>query len=121
MPGENIHVYEKLDVAGGAMDGAGDPGEGYLIRGGRMYNYLTYECAWDLFETIPSLEDDSRSVKAVMDEFNEAHPSYAKTRLMHEGKRIDAGEYGLTRQHRQSIAQLLLTSEPRLGDTRIKE
>ncbi len=27
MPGENIHVYEKLDVVGGAMDGAGDPDE----------------------------------------------------------------------------------------------
>ncbi len=49
-----------------------------------MFNYPAYECTWDLFESIPSLEDDSRSVKDVMDEFNEAHPSYAKTRLMHE-------------------------------------
>jgi len=121
MPGENVHVYEKLDVTGGAMDGAGDPDEGYLIRGGRMFNYPTYECTWDLFETIPSLEDDSRSVKDVMDEFNDANPSHAKTRLMHEGERIDASEYGLTDQHRRSLVRLLLTSEERLGDTRIEE
>jgi len=121
MPGENIHVYEKLDVTGGAMDGAGDPEEGYLIRGGRMFNYPTYESTWDLFETIPSLEDDSRSVKDVMDEFNDANPSNAETRLMYEGERIDASEYGLTDQHRQSLARLLLTPEAKLGDTRIEE
>ncbi|MFW5905921.1 MAG: oleate hydratase, partial [archaeon] len=30
MPGQNIHVLEKLDVMGGAMDGAGNPKDGYV-------------------------------------------------------------------------------------------
>ncbi|WP_257300403.1 oleate hydratase [Haloarchaeobius sp. FL176] len=121
MPGENIHIYEKLDVVGGAMDGAGDPDEGYVIRGGRMFNFPTYECTWDLFRTIPSLEDPSRSVKAEMDEFNEVHESCAETRLMDGSTRIDASNYGLTGRHRRSIVKLLLTPEERLGDARIEE
>ncbi|MFW6176481.1 MAG: oleate hydratase, partial [Thermoplasmatota archaeon] len=58
MPPENIHVIEKLDVLGGAMDGAGNPEDGYLIRGGRMYtafaDYPAYECMRDLFQSVPS-------------------------------------------------------------------
>jgi oleate hydratase len=121
MPGENIHVYEKLDVMGGAMDGAGDPDEGYVIRGGRMFNFPAYECTWDLFRTIPSLEDPDTSVKEEMDEFNEIYESYAETRLMTGSRRIDASKNQLTTRHRLRMARLLATPEARLGDTRIEE
>ncbi|WP_425504406.1 oleate hydratase [Salinilacihabitans rarus] len=121
MPGENVHLYEKLDVVGGAMDGAGDPEEGYVIRGGRMFNFPTYECTWDLFRTIPSLEDPSISVKEEMNEFNEIHESYAETRLMENGQRVDASQFELDTQHRLSLVRLLATPEERLGDTRIEE
>ncbi|MEF8827343.1 MAG: oleate hydratase, partial [Halapricum sp.] len=121
MPGENVHLYEKLDVVGGAMDGAGDPEAGYVIRGGRMFNFPAYECTWDLFRTIPSLEDASVSVKEEMNDFNEKHPSYAETRLIEDGIHLDASRFELETRHRISLIRLLLTSEERLGDTRIEE
>ncbi|AFO56400.1 MULTISPECIES: oleate hydratase [Natrinema] len=122
LPGENIHVLEKLDVMGGALDGAGSPEEGYVIRGGRMFNYPAYECTWDLLESIPSLEDRERSVKDVMDEFNEANQTYAVARLLGDEQEVlDVSSYGFEMDHRLSLLQLALTPEAQLGDTRIEE
>lgn len=42
--GENIKIYERLNVVGGSMDGNGDAETGFLCRGGRMLNVPTYEC-----------------------------------------------------------------------------
>lgn len=120
--GENVHILEKLDVMGGALDGAGSPEAGYVIRGGRMLNYPTYECTWDLFETVPSLEDPDRSVKDVMDEFNERYETYAEARLMDSEQTIlDVSSYGFEMEHRLSLLRLILTPEEQLSDTRIEE
>ena len=55
MPGENIHILEELPVAGGSLDGALKPGLGYVVRGGReMEDH--FECMWDMYSSIPSLE-----------------------------------------------------------------
>ena len=35
MKGENIHILEAMDIAGGACDGINDPTRGYVMRGGR--------------------------------------------------------------------------------------
>ena len=65
MPGSHIHVLEAMDVPGGACDGIFDPTRGYVMRGGReMENH--FECLWDLFRSIPSLEKPGASV---LDEF----------------------------------------------------
>lgn len=55
MPGSHIHILEALDIAGGACDGIFDSSRGYIMRGGReMEDH--FECLWDLFRSIPSLE-----------------------------------------------------------------
>ena len=65
MPGSHIHILEAMDIAGGACDGIFDPSRGYIMRGGReMENH--FECLWDLFRSIPSLEVPNASV---LDEF----------------------------------------------------
>ena len=65
MPGDHIHILEAMDIAGGACDGIFDPTRGYVMRGGReMENH--FECLWDLFRSIPSLEVPNASV---LDEF----------------------------------------------------
>ena len=66
MPGSHIHILEAMDIAGGACDGIFDPTRGYVMRGGReMENH--FECLWDLFRSIPSLETRGASV---LDECN---------------------------------------------------
>jgi oleate hydratase len=59
VPGPNIHILEALHVTGGAMDAgkAPSPAEAWVTRGIRMMGGPTYLCSWDLFSTIPSLED----------------------------------------------------------------
>ncbi|MEG0684345.1 MAG: oleate hydratase, partial [Coprobacillus sp.] len=65
MAGNKIHILEEMGIPGGACDGIKDPTKGYIIRGGReMENH--FECLWDLFRSIPSLEIPNASV---LDEF----------------------------------------------------
>ena len=61
MPGERIHILEELELPGGSLDGILDNTRGYIMRGGReMENH--FECLWDLFRSVPSLEVEDSSV-----------------------------------------------------------
>ena len=54
--GENIRILEELQVAGGALDGSGDPARRATSRrGGRMFTEETYVCLWNVLESIPTL------------------------------------------------------------------
>ena len=68
-----------MDIAGGACDGIFDPSRGYVMRGGReMENH--FECLWDLFRSIPSIETPGASV---LDEYywlNKHDPNYSLCR-----------------------------------------
>ena len=79
MKGERIHILEAMDLAGGACDGINDPTRGYVMRGGReMEDH--FECLWDLFRSIPSLETEGISV---LDEYywlNKHDPNYSLCR-----------------------------------------
>lgn len=79
MEPSRIHILEASDLPGGACDGLLRPDVGFIIRGGReMENH--YECLWDLFRLIPSLEVPDASV---LDEFywlNHDDPNYSKNR-----------------------------------------
>ena len=48
MPAENITLLEAMMIDGGALDGAGNAEEGYLVRGGREMD-MTYQNFWDVF------------------------------------------------------------------------
>ena len=69
VPGENIHVLEQDDITGGALDGAGESEQGFVVRGGRMHEEH-YVCYWDLLSNIPSFGDSNISVKDETFEFN---------------------------------------------------
>lgn len=79
MKGEHIHILEELKIPGGACDGINDPQKGFVIRGGReMENH--FECLWDLFRSIPSIETEGVSV---LDEYywlNKHDPNYSLMR-----------------------------------------
>ena len=79
IPGDRIHILEEAALPGGACDGLDVPDLGFVIRGGReMENH--YECLWDLYRSIPSLEIEGASV---LDEFywlNKDDPNFSKNR-----------------------------------------
>ncbi len=110
MPGEHIHILEAMDVAGGACDGIDDPTRGYVMRGGReMEDH--FECLWDLFRSIPSLEEPSASV---LDEYywlNKHDPNYSLCRAT-EKRGEDAhtdGKFRLSQKGSMEIMKLFFT------------
>jgi oleate hydratase len=57
---------------------------------------MHYECYWELLSHVPSLEDESISVRDESFEFNKRFVSNGQARLLKEGKKIDVSSYGLS-------------------------
>lgn len=122
MKGNKIHIFEELPLAGGSMDGILNPQRGYIIRGGREME-AHFETLWDLFRSIPSLEDEKVSV---LDEFywlNKADPSFSHCRAIEKrGKRMkDDGKLTLTPTAIRELIDLALTPEEKLQDVQINQ
>lgn len=122
MKGENIHILEAMDITGGACDGIDDPLRGYVMRGGReMEDH--YECLWDLFRSIPSLEKPGASV---LDEYywlNKHDPNYSLCRAT-ENRGKDAhtdGKFNLSQKGCMEIMKLFFTKDEDLYDKTIED
>ena len=122
MPGKNIHILEAMDIAGGACDGIDDPTRGYVMRGGReMEDH--FECLWDLFHSILSLEVPGASV---LDEYywlNKHDPNYSLCRAT-ERRGEDAhtdGKFGLSQKGSMEIMKLFFTKDEDLYDKTIED
>jgi oleate hydratase len=122
VPGGNITIYEALPLLGGSLDGAGNPQDGYSMRGGRMLTTDNYECTWGLFKSIPSLRYPDKTVYAETVEFNERNKSHSRARLV-DGNRaiVDVSSMGFTMSDRLELVRLAEASEERLGASRITD
>lgn len=122
MSGDKIHILESMDIAGGSCDGIADPTRGYVMRGGReMENH--FECLWDLFHSIPSLELPGASV---LDEFywlNKEDPNYSLCRATID-RGADAhtdGKFNLSQKGCMEILKLFMTKDEDLYDKSIED
>ena len=116
VPGANISIFEALPVLGGSLDGAGDPVTGYSLRGGRMLTTDNYECTWDLFKSIPSIENAGMTVFDETVAFNEEHKSHSMARLVDSRRaKVPVTSMGFSMQDRIEllIAPLLRASKVR--------
>ncbi|MCM5569861.1 oleate hydratase [Burkholderiaceae bacterium FT117] len=120
VPGERIEVLEQDDVAGGALDGRGNPEDGFVIRGGRMHE-RHFACYWDLLSGIPSATDPGKSVTEESFAFAERLPSRSRSRLVRDARVVDVSSYGLRLRDKLDIVRLTLTPESRLGSRRIED
>lgn len=122
MEGKNVHVLEKDLIPGGACDGYLYNDIGYTMRGGReMDNH--FECMWDLFRSIPSIETEGVSV---LDEYywlNKEDPNYSLMRATenrgedaHTDKKFNISDKGV-----MEIMKLFFTPDEDLYDKRIDE
>ncbi|MGN0813899.1 MAG: oleate hydratase [Candidatus Coproplasma sp.] len=123
MPGENITVYDQLPVFGGSMDGCGNAESGYISRGEReLEPYM--ECLWDLFGSIPSLEEEGRTV---LDETRESNANLEicpKHRLWEVGfteHDESAPAMGVNKQDQQQMIKMAVTPEEELEDITIEQ
>ena len=121
MKGENIHILEELPVAGGSLDGADRPNAGFVVRGGReMENH--FECLWDMYRSIPSLEVPGASY---LDEYywlDKEDPNSSNCRLIYNrGDRLPSdGQYGLGKCANE-IVKLIMTPEKEIEGQTIEE
>ncbi len=115
VPGENINILEQDTVLGGACDGAGNPDDGYVIRGGRMHE-AHYVCYWGLLSNIPSYDDPDVSVRDESFEFSQRYVANAKARLLKDGQKIDVSSFGLSLNDKRNILKLNFVSEKSLGN-----
>ncbi|MDO4677153.1 MAG: oleate hydratase [Eubacteriales bacterium] len=122
MKGDHIHILEAMDIAGGACDGIYDSTRGYVMRGGReMEDH--FECLWDLFRSIPSLETPGVSV---LDEYywlNKHDPNYSlcrATRSRGQDAHTD-GKFNLSQKGCMEIMKLFLTRDEDLYDKTIED
>ena len=121
MDGSQITIFEQDSLSGGAMDGAGNPEEGFVARGGREME-AHYECLWDLFREVPSLEEEGRSVLDEFRELNEVDPNFSNVRVIHNrGEKHRRTDLGLHEKNTHELSKLLLTKEEDLGDKTVEE
>jgi oleate hydratase len=107
MPGEDISIFEASPTLGGSLDGAGDPGRGYSLRGGRMLTTDNYECMWDLYKTIPSLDHEGQSVFDETVAFNQKHEPCSMARLVDRRRaRVPVTSMGFSMQDRVELLKL---------------
>jgi len=122
MKGKNVHILEKDPIPGGACDGYLYENLGYVMRGGReMDNH--FECMWDLFRSIPSIETEGVSV---LDEYywlNKKDPNYSLMRAtVNRGQDAHTdGKFGLSDKAAMEIMQLFFTPDEELYDKRITD
>ena len=122
MPGNHIHIFERDSRPGGAMDGDQMTNVGYVMRGGReMDNH--FECMWDLFRSIPSIETEGVSV---LDEYywlNKKDPNYSLCRAtVNCGEDAHTGnKFGLSDKGSMELMKLFLTPDEQLDNVKITD
>ena len=122
MKGENVHLLEKLELAGGSCDGRKDVTKGFYMRGGReMDNH--FECMWDMFRDVPSIETPNVSV---LDEYywlNKHDPNYSLCRAtVNRGEDAHTDkQFKLDKESAMALSKLFITPEKDLEDKKISE
>ena len=122
MDGSRVHIFERDAVPGGACDGWEYPQIGFTMRGGReMDNH--FEVMWDLFRSIPSIEDENMSILDYYYRLNKQDPNYSLCRAtVNRGE--DAGldnKFGLSDKACREIMNLFFTPEEQLDDKAITD
>ncbi|KAJ2900061.1 myosin-crossreactive antigen [Zalerion maritima] len=124
MPGDRITVLEELDLPGGALDGSEERHKGFVIRGGREME-AHFECLWDLFRSVPSLDSDVAGA-TVLDEFywlNKKDPNFSLQRAtVKQGRDAETGtSFALGEKAQAELARLFLATEESLEGRRIND
>ena len=119
--GNNIHILEESNQTGGSMDAHGSAENGYIMRGGRMFDEEAYTCTYDLLSFIPWLSDPTKSVKEVMFDFNKKIRSNSKSRLVENGQKVDVSSMGFSIKDRLDLVKIMMLSEDALGTSRIED
>ncbi|ANZ57590.1 oleate hydratase [Fructilactobacillus lindneri] len=122
MPGENITIFEEKDQASGSLEAFKDINGGYISPGGReMEDH--YECLWNLYSSVPSLDEPGKSC---LDEYyylDKEDPNKSNCRLIHDrGHQLkNDNEYTLDYKALKEMIDLVLVPESKLDGKTIED
>lgn len=122
MAGPRITLLEQQLLPGGALDGLDVPDKGFVMRGGREME-AHFECLWDLYRSIPSLEIEGASV---LDEFywlDKDDPNVSLQRAtVNQGQDAHTdGLFTLSEQAQTELISLFLATREEMENRRINE
>ncbi|MBY0439077.1 MAG: oleate hydratase [Burkholderiales bacterium] len=122
MPGNRITILERQLLPGGALDGTKVPEKGFVIRGGREMEEH-FECLWDLYRSIPSLEVEGASV---LDEFyrldkDDPNRSLQRATVNRGEDAHTDGLFTLGERAQKEILKLFLATREDMEDRRVDE
>lgn len=122
MPGKNITIFEHLPIAGGSCDGIFDKNRGYIMRGGReMDNH--FECMWDLFKSIPSIDNPGETIFSEYYKVNKEDPNYSLCRVTEcQGRDAHTDKkYGMNKKAEKELLHLFMATDEELADKTIDD
>lgn len=122
VPGSNITILERSTLPGGALDGLDVPEKGFVMRGGREIEEH-FECLWECFRSVPSIETEGLSV---LDEFyylNRDDPNSSLIRQTEkQGKEVEGWRsFGLNDRAQRDLLKLFFASRKEMENKRINE
>jgi oleate hydratase len=92
------------------------------LMGGRMLTTDNYECTWDLYKSIPSLEHPGLSVFDETLAFNEKHRAHSMARLVNRHRaKVPVSSMGFSMHDRMELLRLSNASEGELGTSAITD
>ncbi len=118
--GSQIQLFEASGVLGGSLDGSGNPVDGYVIRGGRMFEEH-FGCTFDLLRDIPTLDNPDLSVTEEIIQFSREVVTSSNCRLVVDGQRVEAPAFGLSLIDKRKLILLTQKHEGALGNKAIED
>lgn len=121
MPDENIHILEASPIAGGALDGAYIEGHGFCCRGGReLEDHM--ECLWDMFRSIPSLEEPGMTILDETYYLNKDDPNFSLERSICSGGQSSTKiDLSFSPRVNQQMQALMMATTKELEDKPISD
>ena len=121
MDARRITIYEASNICGGCLDGIHNPKEGFLFRGEREVEDH-YECTWDLYRSIPSLDVEG-SVLDDMYYISKDHPNFSLRRTTEKCGKANPtdGKMTLSPKAQSDLLKIFFTRAEDLYDKRFDE
>jgi len=122
IPGKDITILEELDFFGGSLDAIKNKKDSaYFMRGFRMMEEKVYSALFDLMSFIPSIEEPKKTIYADYLEFNKEVKTYSLSRLVENGKAINAKPFKMTMKERAKLLKFLTFKEKNIQNVSIAD
>ena len=120
VPGGSITIFEELGF-GGSLDAVKKQSDkSYFMRGFRMMEEKVYSALFDLMSFIPTLEDPEKSIYDDYIDFNKEVKTYALSRLVENGKAINAKTFKMPFRERIKLLKFLTFKEEKIENVTIE-